>query len=176
MASFKDINGREWLVQLDPITIYDVRAAWCKNERCSHLSEDCNGFDLGAIDGTAMTRVMKDAVLLAKSLWVVCKEQGEKNSCPTEAAFCRAIRGNAINDARRALTAAIADFFPEDQRELFLLMGKMTETERALFIQNLTEVASDPETLNVLKARMKSLMPSTNHSSSPDSLESAPAA
>ena len=120
MPKFKDVEGREWDV------LVDIEAA----RRCRKLL----GFDLLGKDlGGTVTELVSDPVRLVDVLFVVLQPDADKAGI-TDVQFGRAMRGDAIEAAERALLEALADFFPSQQRDqmrrLLATMEKATTAMR----------------------------------------------
>lgn len=140
MPTFKDANGREWLVKLDGPKIGEVR-------------KTC-GVDLAAIDGSAAEKLRDDPCLLVDSLWVICKSQAQSQSI-TSAQFGEALVGDSIEFATEALIDAINDFFPSRRREhLKTLTARMRETREA-GLEDAMETLTDPTLQTRIRTAMK---------------------
>lgn len=107
MKTFTDTNGRTWSVALNIAAVKRVR--------------DLAGVDLlapagqaaGADDAgeTVITRLAGDPVLLCDVVYAVCKPEADAADIRDED-FGRAMAGDAIDAATRALLEELADFFP----------------------------------------------------------------
>lgn len=140
MQSFKDGNGKEWIVSLDGPTIREVRKLV--------------GIDLAATDGSASERLYNDPVVLVDSLWVVCRKQAGTAGVTSEQ-FGAALVGDPIDDATKALIEAINDFFPKRRREAMqALTARMTETREA-GMEDALEILLDPQTKEQIRGAMK---------------------
>lgn len=126
MPTFKDANGREWVVKLDAPTIADVR---------SELS-----IDLIDPKGASFLTLSDDPVSLVNVLWVICREQAQRAGL-TDRQFGEALVGDPIEAAAGALCSAICDFFPQQRRRLMQLMAarqkQMTEAGWRLMMDRL---------------------------------------
>lgn len=107
MPSFKDANGREWLVKIDAPTIADVR---------KELS-----IDLARLDERTFAALIDDPCLLVDVLWMVCRAQANGS---TDRQFGEAICGDALDAATKALLDGVADFFPARKRLLLRSLGE----------------------------------------------------
>jgi len=104
MRSFKDTEGRQWVVRVSVDTLKRVKALL--------------GVDLTeAATGDLMGRLADDPVLLADVLYAVCQPEAEGRDISDEA-FGRALGGDAIDEAADALIGALVDFFPKRRRAL----------------------------------------------------------
>lgn len=104
MPSFRDSNGREWLVRVDVWTIEEVRDA-----------TGVNLYGLFAEEMKALGELLSDPVRLVKVLYLVCREEAEKSGVDARQ-FGRGIAGDALGAAGMALMRGVIDFFPEPQR------------------------------------------------------------
>jgi len=121
MHSFTDNEGREWHLE---VTINDVR----------RLRRDV-GVDLvEVVTGDLAERLRNDVVLLCDVIYALCADQAEKAGVSDEG-FGRALAGDVIDDATRALLEELADFFP----------GRRGKALRAMIerIDRLEEMALD---------------------------------
>lgn len=99
MATFKDQNGREWMLKLHAPLIAEVRKA-------------CN-VDLASIE--SFEQLSRDPVLLVNVLWCCVRKQAGST---TDEQFGEALAGDAIERAVEALLAAFQDFCPASTRNL----------------------------------------------------------
>lgn len=114
MKSFKDNNGREWLLAIDVNVAKRVR--------------DLAKFDLLSLE---IEKLSADAVTLVDVLFAVCKPQADAAKI-TDEQFAAAIVGDVVADAADALMEAIADFFPKSRRNLLMsVVEKTRAAERA---------------------------------------------
>jgi len=102
---FTDTDNRPWTIELNVHAVKRVRDL---------LGVDL--LDLGGSDGDKpedqlVFRLIADPVLLVDVLYVVCQEQASAASVD-DAAFGRAMAGDAIDAATRALLEELADFTP----------------------------------------------------------------
>jgi hypothetical protein len=168
MSSFKDANGRQWLLDL---AIHDLRRVK------SILKLDLLDLDKGG----ALHQLANDPVLLVDLLWVLCEEQAEKHNLTDEQFGC-GFRGEAIEEATEALFEALIDFFPPQRR---VLLQRVLTTAKILGQKqtDLVEMTLSSEALDQfmekelaeLKAKLeKSLAGGNTSTSSPESAESTP--
>jgi len=98
MHSFTDNEGREWHLV---VTVNDVR-------RLRKLL----GVDLvEVVTGDLAGQLRSDVVLLCDVIYALCAGQAERAGV-TDEEFGRALAGEVIDDATRALLEELADFFP----------------------------------------------------------------
>lgn len=128
MASFKDINGREWLIKLDAPTIKDVREAL--------------HFDL--LDDKAFSRLATDAVLLVDVLWIICRSQAQAANIH-DRQFGEALVGDPIEAAAKALTEARIAFSPASERSLLRSLAEKETAVRSKAIALAMAKINDPQ-------------------------------
>jgi hypothetical protein len=118
MRSFKDTQGRTWIVS---ITFHELKL--CRKllgVKLADLSNDCC---------KPLGELIADAERFVDVLYVLCKEQADKANV-SDADFGRSLDGDAIEAAIHAFVGAFADFSPSRTRALILgLADKMRETE-----------------------------------------------
>ena len=126
MASFKDLNGKEWQVVFDAPKIRAVRTA---------LSID-------PVSSEGYERLYDDDALLPSVLAIVCKEQLGN---VTADAFESAVTGDAIDRAREAYKAAVMDFSPSRKREVMRAVAAKVEKAREVVIEESLAKINSPE-------------------------------
>lgn len=140
MPVFK-ANGKEWKVSLDAPTITELR---------KELE-----VDFGAVDGKVFERMEADPVLLVNVLWVICR--GQANGMKDED-FGRALVGDAIEDATKALNQAWLDFFPTGKRSLLLSLSQkqaaLTDKAMELAIAKINDPTLETRLLEAAEAKM----------------------
>lgn len=104
MKTFTDNTGRSWTVSLNIGTLKRVRSL-------------CEVDLMAAVEGKLIERLIADPVLLCDILYVVCKEEADKNNV-TDEDFGRSLGGDAIDYATTALLEELVDFFPLRRREV----------------------------------------------------------
>lgn len=129
MATFKDENGREWMVRVDVPAVKRLR---------EHGLDILGIFDDGF---KPIAELADDPCRLVDSLWIVCQEQAEKDGIGEEA-FARRLFGDAIGDALNALVEAVADFFPNPKRRdaLKAALRKIREAEATMIEMGAAQV------------------------------------
>ena len=159
MRTFKDNAGRTWSVTLNVHQMKRVRA---------HLGIDLvNVIALdpdGKVKVDLVDRIAGDPCLLVDILWV-CVEDEAKAAGVTDEEFGRALAGDAIDEATKALLDELVDFFPGAKR---LFLKKAVELARKYtgdMTAALEKALSDPE----LERRIEESMRSS--ASSPESSE-----
>lgn len=104
MHTFSDATGRTWLVAITVDTIKRVRAL---------VQVDL----LEAVSGTLLERLASDPVLLCDVLFAAVKPEADLRQV-SDADFGRAMAGDAIEQATRALLEDLVDFFPQPKRRV----------------------------------------------------------
>lgn len=99
MKSFKDKNGTEWSLDLDPIVIDDVK----KETEVNFYTVFDKGF-------AGLQELLSNPRLLVDVLYVCCRDQADKAGI-SDRDFGRSFRGENVVAAGKALTAEIFDFF-----------------------------------------------------------------
>ena len=116
MQSFKDSEGRDWIVTVTVATVKRVR------QMC-----DVNLLEL--LEGQLLQRLAADPVLLCDVLYAVCQPQASERNL-TDEQFGAAMGGEVIDKACAAFLEALTDFFPNtQQRENLKLL--LTKIQRA---------------------------------------------
>ncbi len=117
MHAFTDGAGREWRVELNVWAMERLR--------------DGAGADLMELldGGPLLERLMRDPVLLCRVLWTLCEEQAGERDVSAEA-FGRALAGETIVEARKALVEEIVVFFHEAGPMIGRQAGRLREAQR----------------------------------------------
>lgn len=160
--SFKDAEGRLWVVSVNVSSIRLVRAQV--------------GVDLYELAGaaTGLMELYDDPVKLVEVIWHLCSKAASKENV-SEDEFCEAMLGDAIAGATDAFEGALVDFFPDGKRRAILqeMMAKRREFMAAI----LTEEMNRVKEMDVQEAAQKitaSARPSGSSADSPESSESTP--
>lgn len=98
---FNDADGREWTVL---VTVPDLRRV--RKEL---------GVDLLKMGGDVFKRLMQEEELLVDVISVLLTPEIEKRGLDAEG-FARALRGDALEEATRAVLESLIDFFPKGRR------------------------------------------------------------
>lgn len=114
-AFWTDSEGRRWSTAVTVGTLKRVRDLI-----------DVNLLDV--FDGALLARLADDPVLLANTLYAVCKPQADERGVSDEA-FGELLVGDAIEDAAQALVHGIASFFPSGRKAA--LTSLWTKLKRA---------------------------------------------
>ena len=150
MRTFKDNAGRTWSVTLNVLQMKRIRA---------HLGIDLvNVITLdagGKVKVDLVDRIANDPCLLVDILWV-CVEDEAKAAGVTDEEFGRALAGDAIDEATKALLDELVDFFPGAKR---LFLKKAVELARKYtgdMTAALEKALSDPELERRVEESMRS--------------------
>jgi len=110
MQSFRDNEGRMWLVAVDVAAVKRARAL--------------AGFDLvGVLDRRDdIDRLARDPVMLVDVLYAVCKPEADARGVSDEA-FGKAMAGDALEHAAQALIEAIVSFSPNPRVRAIHMMA-----------------------------------------------------
>lgn len=117
MKQFSDTTGNVWAVSVNVGTV----------KRVKDLLE-INLLDIA--DGGVIDRISADPVLLCDILYVVCKDQADKDGI-TDVQFGQSMSGDVLDTALDALVGELVDFFPNPRRREILKQawGKMRDLE-----------------------------------------------
>ena len=150
MSTFKDNAARTWGVTLNVHQMKRIRA---------HLGIDLvNVITLdagGKVKVDLVDRIANDPCLLVDILWV-CVEDEAKAAGVTDEEFGRALAGDAIDEATKALLDELVDFFPGAKR---LFLKKAVELARKYtgdMTAALEKALSDPELERRVEESMRS--------------------
>lgn len=114
MHWFRDNTGREWCLSLNGWQLKKLK--------------ELLGFD--ARDHESIFRAASDPALLCDVLYVLCKDQADKDGV-SDQQFGEALTGDAIDSAADAYMQESVDFFPQRQRPaLKALLAKMQQTQQ----------------------------------------------
>ncbi|MGC1272798.1 MAG: hypothetical protein WBC44_03760 [Planctomycetaceae bacterium] len=116
MQTFFDADSRMWTVDISLAEIRDVKR---------QLGIDL--LDVG--NETLFARLVQDPELIVDVLHVVLGSQCDEKGVEA-VTFARAMRGNTLDDASRALLESLVDFFPRRRREV--LRAALRKTNRWL--------------------------------------------
>lgn len=112
MREFKDNEGRRWRVEVNVGTVKRVRQL---------LGVDL----LSIVDGKLVESLIADPVLLCDVVYVVCKPEADAGKISDDD-FGRAMAGDAIEHATKALLDDLVDFSPSPRDRANL--GRVLQT------------------------------------------------
>ena len=98
MKTFVDNGGQTWTVTINVSVIKRVRGL---------LNVDL----LAIVEGTLVEKLVRDPILLCDVIYVVCKPEADDRGISDED-FGRAMAGDAIEHATKALLDELVDFSP----------------------------------------------------------------
>jgi hypothetical protein len=113
MPTFKDTNGREWLVTINVAQVRRVREKLSVN--------------LADVHTDAVLAKLQDPVTLVDVLFVLIESQAHERHISDED-FAAGLGGDALETACAALLEALCDFFPKAKR--LILHKVLAETTR----------------------------------------------
>ena len=130
MQTFRDNAGRTWTIAVDIAGVKRVRTA---------LSVDLMEF----LEGRLLHRLVSDPVLLCDILYVLCRPEADRGGVSDED-FGRAMGGDTIEHATRALVEALVSFSPnprdrENLRRVVQAMHTAMEKARDITARRLDE-------------------------------------
>jgi len=101
MQTFTDNEKRSWTIHVTVDAVKRVRTLLGVNL-------------LEVIEGGLLERFIRDPVLLCDVIYAVCKPEADSKGI-TDEQFGRAMAGDAIDGASKALLGGLVDFFPSAQ-------------------------------------------------------------
>lgn len=128
MHGFVDSAGRQWTVRVDVGAVKRVRAALGVDLMQVAEKRTADGREPGVLE-----RLASDPVLLVDVIYVLCEEQAKRSGVSDEE-FGRAMLGDALDGAVKAMLGAVVDFFPNPRERAALkrvLTAAETEAEKA---------------------------------------------
>lgn len=128
MHGFIDSAGRRWTVRVDVGAVKRVRTRLGVDLMQVAEKRTQDGREPGVLE-----RLASDPVLLVDVIYVLCSEQAEQLGVSDEE-FGRAMLGDALDGAVKAMLGAVVDFFPNPRERAALkrvLTAAETETEKA---------------------------------------------
>ncbi len=138
MRSFKDTEGRVWTVSVNVAAVKRVRAL-CGVDLASAIEATPDG----GISAGTLSRLAADPVLLVDVLYALAKDEAEKRGVGDEE-FGRAMAGDALDAAAKALIEEIVDFFPNPKRALLKKVAEAAERFGAETQKALEQVLAEP--------------------------------
>lgn len=144
MSVFKDSTGQEWRILFDAFALADV--------------EKETGVDLADVAAGGWQKVQTDSGVVGRILAVLCQDEIKARKLESRS-FARLIRGAAIDQARAALVAEGADFFPPSEWSAMLsnLAKRKTARDQAETMQA-AMAALDGMTPEFRQGAMQALM------------------
>lgn len=147
MATFKDRNGKDWVIEFDGPTIEKVQQAL--------------NIDIAAEDGTGLMAACSDGVKIVRTCWHFCEEQARAANITAEHFGKAMAKGEVIEGAETALRAALTDFTrPSRREELTAVMQAQERVEAAARKETVAQV-TNPQTEAAIMDAMKAKMTET---------------
>ena len=159
MKTFTDTTGRVWTVTINVNAIKRVRAL---------IDVDL----LEVIEGTLLERLIRDPILLCDVVYAVCKPEADKLGV-TDEEFGKAMAGDAIDQATKALLEELVGFSPSPQGRANL--QRILETTWRMIEKAQDVIAARIDSGEIERAAEQLLATSSDSSgSSPASAASSP--
>lgn len=167
MPSFKDSVGREWLVRLSGPRIEEVSKAV--------------GINLVSLSDPVFPKFAEDMSLIPRCLWIICRKQALQANVDAEQ-FGEAVAGDCLEDAGKALTEAILDFFPQSTRDTLRALSRQDAATKTAAMDLLKTTLENPDfatamqqnQMTQMKKLLASLTPRTGATVSQVSAELTP--
>ena len=129
MQTFKDTEGRDWLVAINAGIATRLKKV---------LKIDL----MDQVGVGLLAQIVRDPIQLADVLFVVCHEQATTRQLD-EVAFGSALSGDALESASVALREAVTDFFPTSRPVIAKALRKMRETESRISAKAIAMLETD---------------------------------
>ena len=161
MKTFKDREGREWLIDINIASIKRVN--------------DLLDIDLLKLEGNELVeRLIADPCTLCNVVYVLCMEQAKQRSISDED-FGRAMAGDAIDDATTAVLEEFVAFFPARKRPVMQqALARIKQIETAQ-LEAATRIVNSPEIDKLIAEAMNEAIGGTLFGAAPASSASTPA-
>lgn len=162
MATFKTLDGHEWVVDVTYLTVKRVR------DLCGVNVLDICNLDSGTLSGW----VSDDIKVLEVVCAVVRPQLAERDMSDEQ--FFAACDGGVLKEAVERLVDRVSDFFQEPRKGLVKkVIAKLRETEKKM---EATAAAAIEHALQQCDFEAALQMPGSSVSTSPASAESSPGA
>ena len=133
MQTFKDAEGREWIVELNVRAIREIKARTGVN-----LSELMSlDFD----SANSVSEALMDTMTVADMLWVVCESLRTLSKEDFEAA----IKGDVVEAAESALMESVIEWFPKRKREVLRKLTTLPEKVIQQMVEFMENQAAESE-------------------------------
>lgn len=134
MATFKDKQGTDWLIELDPFLVGDV-----------HKHTGVSLYEAFDDNAALLAQLGKDSPLLATVLYWLCKEQIDELKL-SQREFGKRLVGDPLEAGLMALLEELADFFPDSRRRAAI--RRMIEAASKVNEQLLAELTTTLGSMN----------------------------
>jgi len=144
--SFKDAEGRTWIVRVDVNALRRVKAL--------------AGIDLMDVvndQGRMLARLEADPVTLVDVLYAICKPDADAKGV-TDETFGAALLGDAIDTATSALLESLADFSPAGRRAVLRKACSKIRQYSELLQKTALERLDSPEMDEMVKTEIESAL------------------
>jgi hypothetical protein len=139
--SWTDAHGRRWHAAITVSAIKRVK--------------NLVGVDLlDVFDGQLLNRLADDPVLLANTLYAVCKPQADEEGVSDEA-FGELLVGDTIEQAATALVQGLTGFFPQGKRAVLTRLWAATTKARTEATKVMTRRLDPVAVDQVIQTAMK---------------------
>jgi hypothetical protein len=128
MRTFKDANGKDWVLAVNVTTRQKVRS-------------DASFDVFGVVDKVEIEK-LEDPATLVMVIFSLCEDQAKTDGVSAEQ-FAAAMVGDVLDSASDALFGAIADFFPKSRRSVMTAaLEKGKQLQEAARNQALARIAA----------------------------------
>ena len=132
MATFKDKNDREWVIEFDGPSLEKIKKEY--------------NLDLAAVDGSGVVTAANDGPLLANVCWILCQSQAKTVGVTTEMFGKAMYKGEVFEGAGDALRQALTDFTPPKKRAALTAVFEQQDLLDKAVLEEMMEKVTDPET------------------------------
>ena len=147
MATFKDRNGKDWVIEFDGPTIERVQQAL--------------NIDIASEDGTGVIEACANGVVIVRACWLFCEEQARTANITAEQFGKAMAKGEVIEGAETALRAALTDFTRPSRRDaLTAVLQSQDRVDAATRKEAILQV-TDPATEQAIRDAMRAKMTDT---------------
>ena len=144
MATFKDRNDKDWIIEFDGPTIERIQEAM--------------KIDIAVEDGTGLIEVSTNGSKIVRACWIFCEHQANQASITAEQFGKAMAKGEVIEGAEKALRQALTDFTRPSRRDALTAVLQSQERMEAASRNELASRATDPATealvTDAIRARM----------------------
>jgi hypothetical protein len=128
LATFTDLDGRDWKIALDGPLVEAVR----------------NELKLDLLGGESYRQLADDKLLLRKTLSILCLSQIQQSGITAEA-FRESIKRNVFETSLTAIKQEQLDFFPSRDAEALELLAAQIEMEKTVTVEERKLLAAKME-------------------------------
>jgi hypothetical protein len=147
VATFKDRNGNDWVIEFDGPTIEQIQQSL--------------NIDIAAEDGSGVIEACANGVLIVRACWILCQHQAKSANITAEQFGKAMAKGEVIEGAEAALRAALTDFTRPSRRDaLTAVLQAQDRVETATRKQAVTQM-TDPATEQAITEAFRAKMTDT---------------